>query len=323
MTSPEQFLEYDTLRYGETRTGREERLLALGEQLTEQLALHFFFTPYQQNDQQNHSDSFTLARSILRHAIKNAAAHSQQHDSDGGGDNGGGDHIHAGRYVSDRNLDEIVALGLHSGALQDPSPLHIDDLCGGSGILSHGLAVLRGDHFATTTNVIDREPHHMPKFDAFARAFGREAMSRFIPIDIKQYRIKPRYDRPTHILAKHACGAASDHILDALKRSPAYGFSHAAILTCCHGDRREPPRLPTHLPNACSISADDWQLLLKTADWITDANHIEHRIPGRVAMRIIDCLRAAQLPLFFHAHVKEILDADAAPKNHAIIVEPE
>lgn len=321
MTSPEQFLEYETLRHGETHTGCEERLLAIGERLNEQIALHSVFTPYQTRSEPDQRD-FNLLRQKLRRALKNAAAQSlADRLSDPTRDV-----INVGHYVSDRNLSEIIAIGLHSGALDmhmpllsDRAPIHIDDLCAGSGILSHSIAVLRGDPFITATNAIEREPHHIPKFEALTRTSGREAMSRFIPIDVKQYRIKPRCDRPTYILAKHACGEASDHILDALRRSPPHGFLRAIILTCCNGNRREPPRAP----NPSVASADEWHLLLRTADWITDDNHIEHRIPGRVAMRIIDCLRAIQLPPFFHARVEEILDTAIAPANHAIIVEPE
>jgi hypothetical protein len=92
------------------------------------------------------------------------------------------------------------------------------------------------------------------------------------------------------------------------------------VLTCCHGKAQDFPL--SFKKKGIPVTPDDWKLLAKAADWISFTKNPQTVLAGRVAMRVLDCLRAR----FFEnesmkAYVRELIDSKISPKNHGIVLE--
>jgi len=124
---------------------------------------------------------------------------------------------------------------------------------------------------------------------------------------------------PTYILAKHACGPATDIILDRIGSGDIPNLCASVIATCCHGTAQE--CIPSALASSGAVTPSEWHQLAKFADWVT-ASGVPEEIAtiGRVAMRVMDCLRITALPDHISSHVTELFPSSVSRKNHGIVM---
>ncbi len=219
-------------------------------------------------------------------------------------------------------IDEIAGIVDISGILHDPSTVHLWDACGGNGFLSMIVANLRTEVGQTSATCIDRNGKRKNTHENYRRRISpNENGLHFHESDVANVAFPNVAGRSTYCIAKHACGSATDAIL--AKIGAHQNPPRTAILTCCHGSINQPP--PANM--AVQVSPEEWKKISKIADWnMADKRtirKIEQNTYGniaRVAMRVIDVLRASSLPVDINWRVEEALTKRMCPKNHCIVI---
>lgn len=225
-----------------------------------------------------------------------------------------------------KSLQEIVAIGLQAGVLYEPAEIHIDDACGGNGILAIGLANLRARRALRTAGIAwERNPNRTKRHELLRHTLAKHNTDlTFVRSDVRHANLQRKPDTHTVCLAKHACGPATDAILANLATHPALLPAKTVLLTCCHGLAQN--HSPFGDDPSLGITPETWRELTKTADWVTHPTDLDARMVGVVAMRIIDTLRARYLTLrddfMARARVHELLPSSVSMKNQAIVLKP-
>lgn len=287
----EEFLQYDTLQYakpdGSTLYG--ETFL----RLTERYSIHDFFYSFDSSDCERLNNIRQSIRSFLMEASGEP---------------------HMRRHVSDRKVAEVAGLAYYSGILDDPNPVHLYDTCGGTGIVAHLISRLRIDHHRTTADCIELNHEMAHPFDHLRKVLSLNNPSIwFSNHSVKESALPRHPDRPTYVLAKHACGDTSTDIIE---RFSEFRTGRATLLTCCHGKSREIPRHAARL----GVTPAEWKRLTHTADWATSSDQ-EKKTVGRVSMRLMDGLRVIGLTAEIRACIREIVDPNVSIKNQAICLQ--
>lgn len=222
--------------------------------------------------------------------------------------------------TNNRHLRAVLGIAGTTDVLTNPDPVHVYDACCGSGILSSSIGFLRGER-KTSVTAIDRNPVHAAVNSVLSRILGGGNLdATFLAQDIRATSLAKADGLNTYCMSKHSCGPATDAIIDTVANtSEQTAPDQVALLTCCHGTTKN------HIPENVSrtgLSLEDWNALVKIADWTCSANE-EARTIGRIAMRIVDCLRVCNLPDFLTASVAECVDRSLTQKNHCILLKKE
>lgn len=219
-------------------------------------------------------------------------------------------------------IDEIAAVADIAGVLRDPEIVHIWDGCGGNGSLPLTIAYLRAGVAPTTATTIDRNNKRRSSHGNYRRLLApNNSGFNFLNSDVGSVMYPNVEGRSTYCIAKHACGSATDGIIKKIAQQA--NPPKTAILTCCHGSAKNIPPEDT----AVQISPSEWEQLAKIPDWnmadrrtlLKTTQRVYNSI-SRVAMRIMDVIRASAIQANIEWRVEEVLPQQRCPKNHCIVV---
>lgn len=220
-----------------------------------------------------------------------------------------------------RKAPEVAAL-LEAGNVTSPESMLLFDACGGAGHLSFAAHRLRASRGLSTRSVcVDLSEREVARFGYFKAALAPVGSNaRFYHGDVSRYPFERGPER-TVLLAKHACGPASEFLVDNVSAlSPERAPQSSVVMTCCHGKCRELSAFDPSQSRS-GFSREMWERLLVMSEWVGCGLGSKMTV-GRVAMRIVDVLRTERVPDHLKAEVKELLPPHMAPKNHAICLQP-
>lgn len=309
--TPESFLLYRTLRETPTGTGIEPWLIELEER--GRFSENFYAFPEEKREK---LDALVSHITALLVAAKEANT-DNYHPIEP---------VNFRKHLRKTKLYEVAGLLQASGILEDSTDanseddneINLYDLCSGAGSLGTITARLRANTGkATRLTCIDKSEISQRKHEAFAKTFAPGQKTQYIVQDVRDAHIDPSKN-PTYLLAKHACGQATDRIVDLVLRvlEKREGVIKAHILSCCHGVIGPLPQGAA----AMGLTQNDWQRLGKAADWVQRDKGSYAEI-GRVAMRIMDGMRIAHISDNIQKRVIEVCPSSLSDKNHALSVE--
>lgn len=179
------------------------------------------------------------------------------------------------KKFSDRKLLQVAGIIHATGVLEVTERVRIYDLCGGSGILSTAIGLVRPPN-TTSIVCIDKRTHGFHGTKTFKGMIKKAQIDfEFRRADIAEFNPEDVSDQQFW-LGIHACGNATDVAL-------ANAHGQALITPCCYG---------TAMENSIKdINDDTWRKLCKMADWGSSLDKQRQRL-GRIAMRVVDSLRA-------------------------------
>lgn len=221
----------------------------------------------------------------------------------------------AGRRNS--HLWQAASLAYHSGLLYHEGDVHVNDLCGGTGLVSSVSHYLRRQLGKTTSTCIELRGELRAKHDFIKARFGSTG-HHFLERDLYDFDFSRGGDSAEYCLAKHACGPLTDHIIGSVVNlEPGAGPDHTVVLTCCHGHISAQKFFPPRLEGV--IKPEDWYRLAGLAQMCGNPDPIQKET-GKVAMALVNCLRCLNLPDRFNPIVKPIIPESVTPQNQAIFL---
>jgi predicted RNA methylase len=182
--------------------------------------------------------------------------------------------------------------------------LHVVDACSGKSVVgifiaAHVLATLKAPSRMTA---IERDARLAPLFMHAARALEVEAHVSLVTADVTDPAAWPA--APDLVVALHACGAASDAILDQALR---VGAKRILLVPCCYG------AAPRESDEASAHSAIPGQRA--AVQWASALPFPEHAlVRRRLAQAFIDAERTLRLEAAgYHTDVVELFAPTASP----------
>lgn len=309
--TPESFLSYQTLRKAPTQTGIEPWLIELEERGN--FSAHF--CPFPEKDREK-LDAVASHIASLLEAAKIANTDNWYPREP----------VNFAKHLQKTKRYEIAGLLQASGVTEDENwqkerqegRIDLYDLCGGAGAVSVIAAYMRGKLGKTTRIIcVEHLEHLRRKHEAFAKAFAPDQETELRVQDVRDVDITPQTS-PIYLLAKHACGPATDRLVEVALRAiqERKGQVKAYIISCCHGAVGPRPVGAV----AMGLTQEEWQRLGRTADWVQHPKK-SHAEVGRVAMRIMDSMRLSDVPEGVRRRVMEICPPTISHKNHALVLE--
>ncbi len=310
------FLESDSLRLGKTGQGIERQMV----DLTERHGLHECLTAY---------DPVTEARicqvtQTLHTAVElllTADRAQNQGLAVPGGRKGLRKYLRGVRYGltkwDDQKLREVAALALQTNVLDEPSDVFVHDACSGKGPVLTSVSVSRGEPGRTRGISWEHSEDSRFGFELLRElvAGGNPGLE-FRVSAIREADLSAYGELPTYVLAKHACGNATDDVLAAVRALPLASRPRAAaVLSCCHAKAASLPQGAGEL-----ITVANWRRLTRHADPRKgDSEDPYSQTLMRVAMRIIDTIRLRALGTGVGT-LCEVLPGDVSVKNQAFVL---
>ncbi len=219
---------------------------------------------------------------------------------------------------NNKRVVQAVAIAHYSGLLNHDGLVVVDDLCGGSGLVSAVSANLRGGVGETISRCVEWNGSLRGKHSLMGEAFGVHDEREFLEQDIRRYPFRRISDDPYYCVAKHACGSLTDRIIQGVtSQGVGYGPDHTLVMPCCYGHIKAGEHFNSRLNGV--IERDDWFRLAGLAQASGNPNVLVN-LTARVAMALIDCLRCLALPDRFQPVVTEIVPPEVTPLNQAIIL---
>jgi hypothetical protein len=314
----EDFLCYETLRHEQTGTGREAFLLRIAEQFPDLSNIFFEFDP----------SKLAQIKEYMRILVNNALPLITKDNI--------GDIYRPKRMKclkrrdiagpNNKHLLEISAMGNLSGAISNPNAIHMHDICGGAGLLSSSIAYLRSElGSSSSASCWEIQPKLAQKHEIIRRAIGIWNPDLVFRLgDMVQTDFQSENGSDNYWMAKHPCGSNVDTIVAKRhKKNDRDAPKNTTILTCCHAKAKGSPIIRYNDPEQLLLDPQSWDMLARTANWAPQEQRgvPEFEAIGRVAMRIMDCLRVITLINTCNVRVQEALPCTCSRKNHAIIIE--
>ncbi len=218
-----------------------------------------------------------------------------------------------------RNALQVAALTASAGIIHEEAPIHVHDVCAGTGGVSLGVKIVRKEK-ETSVTAWERVEGRQSTFDKLmADLLPEDAGFEFCAREVADADLSQRLGRPTFCLGKHCCGSSSSDIIQNIQKlGPDERPVRTVIMPCCRGNGRN--EAPFDANSNFSLTPEDWFKLMRMAGSPEYGDKVSE-VLTRVAKRIADVTRIANLPDDLYGSVHELFPCyETAPENHGIII---